>query len=79
MAKEKVEEKKANKDEIKEAVEVVLLREKLEKDIEVYDKRIASAKEQLAMVPNITAVLNQNVGAKAQCEETLKRLKKDGS
>lgn len=66
MAKEK---------EVKEAARLAVLKRKLEEDIKIYDKRIAAAKAQLEMVPQITATLNQSIGARLQCLETLKRLK----
>ena len=48
------------------------LREQLRDDIKVYDKRIAALKAQLGLIPKLTSQLNQNIGAKLQCLETLK-------
>lgn len=55
------------------------LREQLRDDIKVYDKRIAALKSQLDLVPKLTSQLNQNIGAKLQCLETLKRIKESGN
>ena len=72
---------KVNKD-VKQAVDrvvkVQMWKERLEADIKVYNKRIGQAKAQLDMIPQITATLNQSLGARMQCEETLKRIEKDG-
>ena len=74
MAKDKEEVKKA----VEKVVKVQMLKEQLEADIKVYNRRIGQAKAQLDMVPQITATLNQSLGARMQCEETLKRLEKNG-
>ncbi len=74
MAKDKGEGKKA----VEKVVKVQMLKEQLEADIKTYNKRIGSAKAQLDLVPQITATLNQSLGARMQCEETLKRIEKDG-
>ena len=70
--------KAKGKSEVKKAVEKVvkvqMLKEQLEANIKTYNKRIGQAKAQLNMVPQITATLNQSLGARIQCEETLKRL-----
>ncbi len=74
MTKAKKEVKKA----VERVVKVQMLKERLEADIKVYNKRIGQAKAQLDMIPQITATLNQSLGARMQCEETLKRIEKDG-
>ena len=74
MAKDKGEVKKV----VEKVVAKQVLKEQLEADIKIYNQRIGQAKAQLDMVPQITAQLNQSLGARMQCEETLKRLEKDG-
>ena len=74
MAKDRGEVKKA----VEKVFKVQMLKEQLEADIKIYNKRIGSAKAQLDMMPQLTATLNQSLGARMQCEETLKRLEKDG-
>ncbi len=74
MAKDKGEIKGT----VEKLVKVQMLKEQLEANIKVYNKRIGSAKAQLDLVPQITATLNQSLGARMQCEETLKGLEKDG-
>ena len=74
MARDKGEVKKA----VEKVVGVQMLKEQLETDIKIYNQRIGQAKAQLDMVPQLTATLNQSLGARMQCEETLKRLEKDG-
>ena len=72
------EAKKEIKKAVEKVVKVQMLKEQLEANIKIYNKRIGNAKAQLDMVPQITATLNQSLGARLQCEETLKRLEKDG-
>ena len=51
------------------------IEEQLEADIKIYNKRIGQAKAQLDLVPQLTATLNQSLGARMQCEEIIKKLK----